>query len=72
MYGKEDCLTLENETGCTETSVQTYPFCPVEILRRTQISFALRHKLEIMQVVHFLSAEISGHIVDFLSQTVNV
>jgi hypothetical protein len=48
--------------------------------RRAQISFALRHKLEIMQVVHFLSAEISGYIVhmflavtqlvDFLSQTI--
>jgi len=52
----------------------------VENPRRAQISFALRLKLEIMQVLQFLSAEISGHIVhmliavtqlvDFLSQTI--
>jgi len=52
----------------------------VENPRGAQISFALRHKLEIMQVIHFLYAEISGHVVlmliavaqlvDFLSQIV--
>jgi len=54
---KKDCLTLEEETGCTETSVQEY-HSTLQTIPEKHISFAIWHKLEIMQVIHFLSAEI--------------